>query len=73
MGSVFCVFSSFMPRRANRPLKAKPTTVRFEKPLDEWLKARAAEHPDGQSGIVNDAVRYFKEHLEEQPQDGAAT
>jgi hypothetical protein len=54
------VYSLPVPRRAGRPLKAKPTTVRLEEPLDQYVRERALSHPDGQSGVINDAVRLLK-------------
>ncbi len=53
-----------MPRRSGQPRKAKPTTVRLIERLDSWVRRRALEHPDGQSGVINDAVEFYKAHVE---------
>lgn len=50
-----------MPRRAK---KTPPTTVRFKHHLHDFVKACAESHPDGQSGVINDAVELYKAHIE---------
>jgi hypothetical protein len=51
-----------VPRRAK---KTPPTTVRFKHDLHEFVKAYAESHPDGQSGVINDAVELYKAHVQE--------
>lgn len=46
-------------RRPGRPPLAKPTTVRLEEHLDRWVRTQGREHTDGQSGVINDAVRHY--------------
>jgi hypothetical protein len=38
--------------------------VRLEESLDRWVRQRAVEHLDGQSGVLNDAVRFYRAHVE---------
>ncbi len=44
--------------------KTKPTTVRFLPRLDDWVRSRAEEHPEGQSGVINDAVEFYMKYFE---------
>jgi hypothetical protein len=51
-------------RRAGQPKKTKPTTVRFKPHLDEFVRTSAEHHRDGQSGVINDAVEFYMQHVE---------
>ena len=54
-----------MPRKSGAKLKkTPPTTVRFSAELHDFIKTNAPLHPDGQSGLINDAVRYYKDRVE---------
>jgi hypothetical protein len=55
-----------VPPRTGRDLKkTPPTTVRFKPELHEFIKEQAAQHPDGQSGVINDAVSLYARHVRE--------
>lgn len=41
-----------------------PTTVRFSRDLDAWVRQAAEGHPDGMTGVINDAVRLYREKVE---------
>jgi hypothetical protein len=47
-------------RAAATPKKTPPTTVRFDADNDRWIRERAASHPEGQSGVINDAVTEYR-------------
>ncbi len=38
--------------------------MRLEEKLDLWVRRLALEHTDGQSGVLNDAVAFYRDHLE---------
>ena len=47
------------------PKKTPPTTVRLYPELDEFVRAQAETHSKGQSGVINDAVAHYKQHVEQ--------
>jgi len=53
-----------MSRRRDGSKKAAPTTVRFSQDTLEFLRAAAQHHEAGIAGVVNDAVRLYREKLE---------
>lgn len=63
-----------MPRRAGAPLKkTPPTTVRFTADNHAFVKAQSEAHPDGQSGVINDAVAFYRKHVEKRAEKLYAT
>ena len=51
-------------RRKGAPLKkTPPTTVRLTVENHAFIKAQSELHPDGQSGVINDAVAFYLKHL----------
>lgn len=62
---MYSLYSLLVPRRAGAPLKkTPPTTVRFTAELHEFVKQQGALHPDGQSGVINDALAHYRKHVE---------
>jgi hypothetical protein len=41
--------------------KGRPRTVRFEAGLDAWLAAVGKRHHDGMTGVITDALKYWRE------------
>lgn len=63
-----------MPKRAGSPLKkTPPTTVRFSQENHVFVKARGESHPDGQSGVINDALDFYRKHVEKRSEKIFAT
>lgn len=60
------LYSLQVARRKGQLKKTAPTTVRFLQELHEFVKEEAESHRDGQSGVINDAVAFYKEHVEQQ-------
>lgn len=53
-------------RRAGAPVKkTKPTTVRLRPDLKAFVDMRGEEHIDGKSGVLNDAVEYYRNALDD--------
>lgn len=44
--------------------KTKPTTVRLFPELDSFVRELAETHPNGQSGVLNDAVQFYMESVD---------
>lgn len=53
-------------RFESKRTKAAPTTIRLEIELDRWVREEAEAHAKGQTGVINDAVRYYKHIMAEQ-------
>ncbi len=53
-----------MARRKGQPKKTAPTTVRLFQELHEFVRDEADRHRDGQSGVINDAIAFYKKHVE---------
>jgi hypothetical protein len=52
-------------RRAGaEPKKTPPTTVRFTAENHAFVKAQGEMHPEGQSGVINDAMAFYRRHVE---------
>ena len=51
---------------AGKPLgeerKTKPRTVRLYASMDSWLERQGRRHVDGMSGVINDALAFYKAH-----------
>lgn len=52
------------PRGRGQPKKTSPTTVRLYQELHNFVRTEAEQHRDGQSGVINDAVEFYKAHLD---------
>jgi len=71
---MYSLYSLFVPRRAGAPLKkTPPTTVRFTADNHEFVKAQSELHQDGQSGVINDAVAFYRKHVEKRGEKLFAT
>lgn len=44
----------------DKPKRTAPTTVRFSPELLAWLRSEGAKHPDGVTGVINDAVAEYR-------------
>lgn len=59
-----------MPRRvkarkaASKATKSRPRTIRLPHDDERWVDEQ--EHKDGFSGVVADAVRFYREHIDVQ-------
>jgi hypothetical protein len=53
-----------MSRRRDGSKKTAPTTVRFSRDLEAWVRQAAEGHPEGMTGVINDAVRLYREKIE---------
>lgn len=59
-----------MPKRQNnkktpsRATKSRPRTVRLPHDDEKWVDEQ--EHPDGFTGVVADAVKFYREHTDAQ-------
>lgn len=53
------------PPRYRRTSLGRPRTFRLPKITDDWLTEQALTHPYGVSGIVRDALAFYRQHLED--------
>lgn len=47
-------------------MKGKPRTVRLTKEDETWVNEQP--HPQGFTGVLSDAIRYYREHKDAQRQ-----
>lgn len=65
---MYSLYSLSVARRKGQPKKTSPTTVRLYQELHDFVRAEAERHRDGQSGVINDAVEFYKTHLDRKRQ-----
>ncbi len=61
---MYSLYSLQVPKTGAELKKTKPTTVRLYPHLDDWVREKALDHRDGQSGVLNDAVDFYRTFLE---------
>jgi hypothetical protein len=58
---MYSLYSLSVPRRAGAAKKkTPPTTVRLTPDNNVFVRDEAESHPDGQSGVLNDAVTEYR-------------
>jgi len=53
---------SGMPEESKKARKSRPRTVRLAHEDERWVDAQP--HPQGFSGVISDAVKFYREHAD---------
>lgn len=43
-----------------------PTSVRLDPEDRDWVGEQAKRHPHGRTGVITEAIRHYRTHLEQQ-------
>lgn len=58
------MFTKANKKKGKSTPKQRPRTVRLEKDDERWIEQQA--HPDGFSGVVREAVKFYRKSTSEQ-------
>ncbi len=58
------MFTGTSTKKKGKATKQRPRTIRLEKDDERWIEQQP--HPDGFSGVVREAVKFYRKSKDEQ-------